>query len=218
MKLGTSLLLFITLFVACSNGKTDNGSAYLPQVIMPKQNPELDHLSKAYFAEGCFWCAEEVFESVRGVHEVISGYAGGTEKRPTYEAVGSGKTGHAESVEVYYDPKEVSFATLLNVFFASQDPTTLNQQGPDVGTQYRSIAFYQNEVEKQQIENTILTLNESGQFKAPIVTQVVPFEKFWPAEPYHQDYIAHNPENPYVQNVSIPRFERFKAKMPEVLK
>ncbi len=185
---------------------------------MPQEDQDLSKLNKAYFAEGCFWCAEEVFESVRGVHEVISGYSGGTEKKPTYEDVGSGKTGHAEAIEVYYDPEVVSFETLVNVFFASQDPTTLNRQGPDAGTQYRSIAFYSNKDEKEQIENTIKTLNASGQYDAPIVTQVVPFEKFWPAEKYHQDYVKQNPENPYVQSVSQPRFERFKAKMPEVLK
>ncbi|MBP9161167.1 MAG: peptide-methionine (S)-S-oxide reductase MsrA [Flavobacteriales bacterium] len=218
MKTMTTLLLSIALFTSCGNGNTDSGTAFLPQVIMPQEDQDLSKLNKAYFAEGCFWCAEEVFESVRGVHEVISGYSGGTEKKPTYEDVGSGKTGHAEAIEVYYDPEVVSFETLVNVFFASQDPTTLNRQGPDAGTQYRSIAFYSNKDEKEQIENTIKTLNASGQYDAPIVTQVVPFEKFWPAEKYHQDYVKQNPENPYVQSVSQPRFERFKAKMPEVLK
>lgn len=218
MKTMTTLLLSIALFTSCGNGNTDSGTAFLPQVIMPQEDQDLSKLNKAHFAEGCFWCAEEVFESVRGVHEVISGYSGGTEKKPTYEDVGSGKTGHAEAIEVYYDPEVVSFETLVNVFFASQDPTTLNRQGPDAGTQYRSIAFYDNADEKEQIENTIKTLNASGQYDAPIVTQVVPFEKFWPAEKYHQDYVKQNPENPYVQSVSQPRFERFKAKMPEVLK
>jgi peptide-methionine (S)-S-oxide reductase len=196
MKTMTTLLLSIALFTSCGNGNTDSGTAFLPQVIMPQEDQDLSKLNKAYFAEGCFWCAEEVFESVRGVHEVISGYSGGTEKKPTYEDVGSGKTGHAEAIEVYYDPEVVSFETLVNVFFASQDPTTLNRQGPDAGTQYRSIAFYDNADEKEQIENTIKTLNASGQYDAPIVTQVVPFEKFWPAEKYHQDYVKQNPENP----------------------
>ncbi|MGV9011047.1 MAG: peptide-methionine (S)-S-oxide reductase MsrA [Flavobacteriales bacterium] len=217
MKIAPSLLLSITLFAACDGGKTDSGTAYLPQVIMPKEK-DLSHFKKAYFAEGCFWCAEEVFESVRGVEEVVSGYSGGTEKNPTYEEVGSGKTGHAEAVEVYYDPQVVSFETLVNVFFASQDPTSLNRQGPDVGAQYRSIAFYDDQAQKEQIENTIKALNASGQYDAPIVTQVVEFKKFWPAEEHHQNYIESHPEDAYVKNVSIPRFERFKAKMPEVLK
>ena len=218
MKALTAVLLPLALFAACGSSSSPTPADNALPVDPSGQIPELSGLSTAHFAEGCFWCAEEVFESVRGVHEVISGYSGGTEKKPTYEDVGSGKTGHAEAIEVYYDPEVVSFETLVNVFFASQDPTTLNRQGPDAGTQYRSIAFYDNADEKEQIENTIKTLNASGQYDAPIVTQVVPFEKFWPAEKYHQDYVKQNPENPYVQSVSQPRFERFKAKMPEVLK
>lgn len=218
MKTITAILLPLALFAACGSSNSpapadspvDNASA--------EQKQDLSGLSVAYFAEGCFWCAEEVFESVKGVKEVISGYSGGTQKNPTYEEVGSGSTGHAESVEVYFDPKAVSFETLVKVFFASQDPTTPDRQGPDAGTQYRSIAFFETPEQKAIIEKEIKELNASGQYDRPIVTQVVPFEKFWPAEAYHQDYIKHNPENPYVQGVSIPRFERFKAKMPEVLK
>ena len=162
---------------------------------------------------------EVIFMNVilKGVKEAVSGYSGGTEKNPTYNQVSYGKTGHAESVEVYYDPKVIDFQTLVEVFFGSQDPTTLNRQGPDKGKQYRSIAFYQNEEEKEIIENTIDRLNKTT-FNGEIVTQVVPFQKFWKAEDYHQDYEEHNPGNPYIQNVSIPRINRFKAKFPELLK
>lgn len=174
-------------------------------------------LKKAYFAAGCFWCVEEVFESVKGVHEVYSGYSGGQELNPTYSQVSAGRTGHAESVEVLYDPKVVSYQTLVNVFFASHDPTTLNQQGPDKGKQYRSVIFYTTPSEKQIATNTINELLKAKTFNT-ITTEVLPFKSFWIAEDYHQDYIEHHPTNPYVQGVSIPRFEKFKAKMPEVLK
>ena len=172
----------------------------------------------AYFASGCFWCVEAVFESVKGVHEAISGYSGGSEKNPTYKQVSYGRTTHAEAVEVYYDPKIVSFETLVKVFFGSHDPTTLNRQGPDKGSQYRSIAFYKNENEKKIIESYIQKLNDDKTFNNPIITEVKKFEKFWKAEDYHQNYEKLNPNNSYVRNVSIPRLNRFKRKFPELLK
>lgn len=171
----------------------------------------------AYFASGCFWCVEAIFESVRGVEEAVSGYAGGHTKNPTYKTIGTGKTGHAESVAVYYNPKEVSFQTLVTVFFGSHDPTTKNGQHPDYGSQYRSIAFYQTPQEKEIIENTIRKLNKEV-YKGKIVTEVTKLEKFYPAEEYHQNYERLHPENPYVQRVSIPRLNRFKKKFPELLK
>jgi peptide-methionine (S)-S-oxide reductase len=164
----------------------------------------------AAFAEGCFWCAEHVFEAVAGVDEAVSGYAGGTVANPTYEAVGAHETGHAEAVLVYYDPKLVTYSELVKVFFASHDPTTLNRQGPDEGTPYRSVAFYQNNEEKMAIEKEIEAVNASKRFKNKVVTEVKPLEKFYKAEEYHQDYIQHNPDNPYVQHVSMPRFAAFK--------
>ena len=218
MKAPTAVLLPLALFAACGSSSSPTPADNALPVDPSGQIPELSGLSTAHFAEGCFWCAEEVFESVKGVKEVISGYSGGTEKNPTYEEVSSGRTGHAESIEVYFDPEVVSFETLVKVFFASQDPTTPDRQGPDAGAQYRSITFYETPTQKATIEDEIKKLNASGQYDRPIVTQVVPFEKFWPAEAYHQDYIRHNPGDPYVQSVSIPRFDRFKAKMPEVLK
>ncbi|MEO6582762.1 MAG: peptide-methionine (S)-S-oxide reductase MsrA [Ferruginibacter sp.] len=164
----------------------------------------------AYFAEGCFWHTEIVFQSLVGVRDAVSGYAGGKTKDPTYEAVASGNTGHAETVQVFYDPTKISFETLVAAFFASQDPTTLNRQGNDEGTEYRSIAFYNSPAEKKIIEGAINKLTEAKKYKNKIVTEVIPLNKFYPAENYHQEYIALHPGNPYVQNVSIPDFVHFK--------
>lgn len=172
----------------------------------------------AYFASGCFWCVEAIFESVKGVEEVISGYSGGKASTANYSQVSAGVTDHAESVEVFYDPEVVSYETLLKVFFGSHDPTTLNQQGPDSGTQYRSAIFYKNEEEKIAAENYIKALEDNEVFSKPIVTQVVPFEAFYDAEGYHQDYEKLNPNQPYVRAVSVPRLKRFQSKYPELLK
>ncbi|MFS4456274.1 peptide-methionine (S)-S-oxide reductase MsrA [Maribacter sp. 2304DJ31-5] len=180
---------------------------------------ELSKYETAYFASGCFWCVEAIFESVKGVKEVISGYSGGKEKNPTYEMVGYGKTTHAEAVEVYYDPKEISFIELVQVFFGSHDPTTLNRQGPDRGTQYRSIAFYKDDKEKKIIESYIQALKDQDVYNgAPIVTEIVAFTEFYKAEAYHQDYEKRNPNNSYIRNVSIPRLNRFKQNFKKYLK
>jgi len=173
---------------------------------------------KAYFASGCFWCVEAIFESVEGVQEAHSGYSGGKTKNPTYNQIGYGNTGHAEAVEVIYDTKVVSFKTLVDVFFGSHDPTTLNRQGPDRGTQYRSVAFYQNDTEKIAINSHIVKLIEEEIYSNKIVTEVTPLVKFYYAEEYHQDYEKINPENSYIRNVSIPRLNRFKAKYLHLLK
>ncbi len=172
----------------------------------------------ATFGEGCFWHAEIVFQSLVGVRDAVSGYAGGTDTRPTYEKVASGNTGHAEVVQVYYDPSKVSYETLVKAFFASQDPTTLNRQGNDRGTEYRSVAFYRNDSEKQIIETEIKRLTAAKKFKNPIVTEVTAFKAFYPAEKYHQEYIYYNPDNGYVQNVSIPEFKAFKHEFKGVFK
>ncbi|MEK6154858.1 peptide-methionine (S)-S-oxide reductase MsrA [Flavobacteriaceae bacterium 3-367] len=179
---------------------------------------DLEAYETAYFASGCFWCVEAIFESVKGVKEVVSGYAGGTEKDPTYEKVARGLTSHAEAVVVYYDPKEISFTALVQVFFGSHDPTSLNRQGPDRGTQYRSIAFYKNDGERKIIEDYKKTLEESKVYGRPIVTEVAAFTAFYEAEAYHQDYERKNPYNSYIRNVSIPRLNRFKKNFPEYLK
>jgi peptide-methionine (S)-S-oxide reductase len=175
-------------------------------------------LKKAYFASGCFWCVEAIYESVIGVSEAVSGFAGGNASDATYDKVSAGLTEHAETVLVYYNPALVSYETLLTVFFDSHDPTTLNRQGPDSGYQYRSAVFYATETEKQQALDVIKKIDDSGIYDVPVVTQVVPFTGFYPAEEYHQDYKRRNPNQSYVRAVSAPRLENFKKKRPEVLK
>ena len=185
--------------------------------ITPIQVESLDGLKKAYFASGCFWCVEAIYESVKGVQESISGYSGGHTKRPTYETSNTGRTGHAEAVEIIYDPTIISFKELVDVYFASQNITQKNGQGNDIGSQYRSIIFYQNEEEKKVISNKINYLNEQLKH-GEVAAEVMPFQKFWVAEDYHQDYEKLHPNNPYIQNVSIPRLNKFQKKHPELLK
>ena len=171
----------------------------------------------AYFGSGCFWCVEAIFETVKGVKEAESGYCGGTTKNPTYEQICTGRTGHAETVKVTYDPNVISYADLLRVFFNSHDPTTLNQQGPDKGTQYRSVIFYSNESEKELAKNYIKNLLDKKTFKE-ITTTLEPFSTFYPAEVYHQDFEKRNPDYPYVKQVSLPRLKAFKNKTKDLLK
>mgnify|MGYP002630494067 FL=1 len=199
-----------------------NSSATMLDNSDEKKNPEkiLDPIvpnSIAYFASGCFWCVEAVFESVKGVGEVESGYSGGKIVSPSYELICTGKTRHAEAVKVYYDSNLVSFSTLLTVFFDSHDPSTFNQQGPDRGPQYRSMIFYQNNKEKELAENYITNALLKKEF-SKITTEVVPFDIFYIAEEYHQNYERLNPNQVYVQAVSVPRLNRFKAKHPELMK
>ena len=218
-----SLLLAFALVLQSCNAntkKTQETSTSEPAMtaeVTPAQK-DLSKYSKAYFASGCFWCVEAIFESVKGVEEVISGYSGGKEKNPTYKEVSYGNTTHAEAVEVYYDPKVVSFATLVQVFFGSHDPTQFHRQGPDRGAQYRSIAFYQNEDEKRIIQNYIQQLTDENVYRNDIVTEVKAFDIFYDAEDYHQDYEKRNPNQPYIRAVSIPRLNRFKKLYPELLK
>ncbi|MFT5884385.1 MAG: peptide-methionine (S)-S-oxide reductase [Arcticibacterium sp.] len=176
---------------------------------------ELAGLETAYFASGCFWCVEAIYESVEGVKEVISGYAGGRESNPTYQQVASHITSHAEVVEVYYDPTVVSFETLVKVFYGSQDPTTVGQR-PDFGDSYRSIIFFKNKEEKAIAKTAKAAIAE--EFNEPIVTEIIPFMKFWKGEDYHQDYERRNPNQSYIRAVSVPRLNKFKAKFPELLK
>jgi peptide-methionine (S)-S-oxide reductase len=175
-------------------------------------------LERAVFAGGCFWCVEAVFERVQGVQEAISGYAGGNEPNPDYRKVASGSTSYAEAVIVYYDAGQVSYEQLLTAFFAGHDPTQLNRQGPDVGRQYRSAIFYQNETEKAAAEAFIQQLEASGQFRQPIVTVLDPLGDFYVAEGYHQDYYELNPNQSYVRSVSRPKVEKFMKAHPELLK
>ena len=174
-------------------------------------------LEKAYFASGCFWCVEAVFDSLKGVSQVRVILVA-KQRTPLITKSDTVKTGHAEAVEVIYDPKVVSFKILVDVFFGSHDPTTLNRQGPDSGTQYRSVAFYQNDIEKSAIDSHIVKLIEGEVYSNKIVTEVTPLVKFYYAEEYHQDYEKINPENSYIRNVSIPRLNRFRTKYPHLLK
>lgn len=221
MKNHILILAFLGSFsaVSCQNilEKNKNEELEKQSSITPIEIPSENGLSKAYFASGCFWCVEAVYENVYGVKEAISGYSGGHTTFPTYESTNTGTTGHAEAVEVIYNPNKVSFSTLVDVYFNSQNITQINGQGPDRGSQYRSILFYQNQEQKQIIDKKIAALNKQLGDET-VAAQVFPFEKFWIAEAYHQDYEKNNPNNPYIQNVSIPRLNRFKAKMPEVLK
>lgn len=201
------LLLFAFSFVSCAQHSQNS--------IKIKSDSSV--LDTAYFAAGCFWCVEAIFESIEGVDEVVSGYTGGQTSNPTYKEVCSGTTGHAEAIMIVYNHKIVPYDTLLSAFFSSHDPSTLNQQGPDVGTQYRSAVFYTSNAEKQLTEKYINQLIQNKIFEA-VTTEVSPFEKFWEAEIYHQDFEVNNPYNFYIQNVSIPRFEKFKRKFKGKLK
>ena len=168
----------------------------------------------AYFASGCFWCVESIYEDFKGVISVSSGYAGGYLKNPTYRQVIGGKTGHAETVKVTYNPSQISFSKLVEIFFLSHDPTTKNRQGPDIGSHYRSIAFYENEHEKQIIKNYIDVLNLRQIYKNKIVTEIKQIEVFYEAEEYHQNFKKKNPNNPYILNVSNTRIKKFKTQYP----
>lgn len=198
-------------FVSCAQSSSKDKTS-------KSAKKDLSKYSEATFSSGCFWHEEALFESVKGVAEAISGYAGGTAKNPTYESIETGNTGYAESVTVYYDPDVIPYSTLLQVYFAGQDPTSVNGQSPDFGTQYRSIAFYENESEKNQIENFIKQLTASKKYHAPIAVEVMPLQKFWRAENYHQDYIAKNPGSRYVQAVSIPEIKDFQKRYPQLIK
>ena len=216
MKVTSSILLFTLLFLTFAGCAQKQKKIIEPVVKL--SNKELSKLSQATFAAGCFWHEEALFESVKGVKEAISGYAGGNTSTPTYESIETGSTGHAETVNVYYDSSIITFPTLLKVYFAGQDPTDVNGQGPDRGTQYRSIAFFRNNTEKSMIEDYIKKLNTSGKYNRSIAVQVAPLVKFWEAEDYHQDYIMHNPDGGYVQNVSIPEIKHFQKEYPELIK
>src|SRR5436190_340482 len=175
-------------------------------------------LETATFGEGCFWCSEAVYQRLRGVKSVVSGYSGGNVDKPTYEQVCTGRTGHAEVTQINYDPAEIKFEDLLKVFWQTHDPTTLNQQGHDVGTQYRSAVFYHNEDQHRIAEQYKKQLDKSGTFKSPIVTEITPIKNFFPAEKYHQNYFNLNPSQQYCQFVIRPKVEKFNKDFKELLK
>jgi peptide-methionine (S)-S-oxide reductase len=171
---------------------------------------EQDNLEIATFANGCFWCTEAVFQELKGVKKVTSGYSGGHVENPTYEQVCAKNTGHAESLRIEYDPQQISFDELLEVFWKTHDPTTLNRQGNDVGPQYRSVVFYHNQEQKEKAEKYKNELDASGIFDAPIVTTIEPFTVFYPAEDYHANYYKRNPSQSYCYYVIKPKMEKFK--------
>jgi len=207
----------ILLFAGCVNGQPGSRNDYAD---LPK--PAAGE-AVATFGGGCFWSMSEAMSELKGVTKVVSGYAGGVTVRPSYEDVSSRTTGHAECVQVYYDPKVISFATLANAFFFAHDPTELNRQGPDEGTDYRSIAFYRTPEEKNILQETIKRINASKHYPEAIVTQLAPYKVFYAAEKYHQGYYRLNMDNPYITGVSVPKVMKFrkaeKAELkPEFLK
>jgi peptide-methionine (S)-S-oxide reductase len=210
MKYFISTIAAIIIFSSCAQTqgpKAKETSLKIPLGIAKRAGAKE---AVATFAEGCFWHTEIVFQSLEGVRDAVSGYAGGSDTDPDYEKVSEGNTGHAEAVNVYYNPAIISFETLVKAFFASQDPTQVNGQGNDIGSQYRSIAFYRNAEEKKIIEEQIQQLTDSKKYRSVIATEVKEFKAFYPAEDYHQEYVSKHPDQAYVRNVSIHDFAEFK--------
>lgn len=193
-----------------------NGAAApLPSPTVDESPSAAARTESAVFAGGCFWGIQAVFEHIKGVTKATAGYSGGTVKNPSYEEVSSGSTGHAESVEVVYDPTKITFGQLMRVFFSvALDPTELNRQGPDEGTQYRSVIFYETPEQQRLAQAYIQQLTETKAFPRPIVTQVVPFKAFYRAEEYHQDFLMHNPDNPYIVINDLPKLSNLKKEFP----
>lgn len=197
------------------------GSCAAPKVEEPTETTTISmtmNTDTATFGAGCFWCVEAAFESLKGVVSATSGYSGGKVKNPSYKEVCNGTTGHAEVVQVIYDPAVISFKDLLEAFFTVHDPTQLNRQGNDVGTQYRSAVFYHNEEQRQLSTKAIAELNAAAAFPNPVVTEVTAFSAFYPAEDYHQEYFANNPDQPYCAMVVQPKLDKFKKVFKEKLR
>lgn len=194
----------------CANAQDDQTLVKVPS---PKEGKAV-----ATFAAGCFWASQEAMSELKGVEQVIAGYSGGSVKNPTYEDVCTEQTGHAEAVQVYYDPKVISYEQLLNAFFYAHDPTTLNRQGPDEGTSYRSAIFYRTPAEKQTIDKVIKEVNASKHYNGKIVTQVAPFTAFYGGEAYHQGYYRAHTDRAYIRGVSMPKVLKMRKAVPELLK
>jgi peptide-methionine (S)-S-oxide reductase len=189
--------------------------APLHDEIMPESGWDADQRESAVFAGGCFWGVQSVFQRVKGVEKTTVGYSGGAQETADYRAVCSGRTGHAEAIEIIYDPAKVSYGTLLRIFFSVvHDPTQLNRQGNDIGTQYRSAIFYTDEEQREVAEAYVKQLDEAHIFPRPIVTQIVPLEHFFAGEEYHQDYAIKNPHNPYIQVCDIPKIAELERQFP----
>ncbi len=208
-----AILLISIVIYGCE--KSNSKSKINNVTLMENQNKKLE---TATFGSGCFWCTEAIFERVNGVVSVVSGYSGGTVANPTYEQVCTGKTGHAECTQITFDPSIVSYDELLEIFWKTHDPTTLNRQGNDVGTQYRSVIFYHNDEQKQKAEYYKKKLTEEKIWDKPIVTEITKFEKFYPAENYHQEYYDKNPNQGYCAFVITPKIEKFEKIFKDKLK
>jgi peptide-methionine (S)-S-oxide reductase len=217
--LGGSVLLAATAVVCwrCWPSQPGEANERAARLRKPAEPPPQGY-QEATFGAGCFWCSEAVFQQLNGVHAAVPGYSGGSVDRPTYEQICTGKTGHAEVIHVTFDPQVISYADLLEVFWRSHDPTTLNRQGRDVGSQYRSVIFYHDDEQRRQAEQYKQQLDASGAFAAPIVTEIVPFREFHPAEVSHQDYFARNPAAPYCELVIRPKLEKFEQRFADKLK
>lgn len=211
----TSIIITI-LLLACGSPKEDNRD--IENLSSESILHSYSDLDTATFAGGCFWCIEAAFEQIKGVEEAVSGYSGGQQKNPTYKEVSYGRTDHAEAVQIYFDPEVISYETLLDIFFVAHDPTQLNRQGPDVGEQYRSAIFYHDDQQKRWVDQKIAQLEKDEVYSRPIVTQVVPYDKFWMAEAYHQDYEEHHPNDRYIQNVSRPKINKVRRTFKDLLK
>lgn len=202
-----ALALLVLGCAAAGGGKGDEGGKKEPA---KETMPNAENLKKATFAGGCFWCTEAIFQELKGVYKVTSGYIGGSIPNPSYKAVCTGQTGHAEAVEILYNPDEITYEELLEVHFKTHDPTTLNRQGADRGTQYRSAVFYHDEEQKKAAQGIITALNDGGIYPDPIVTEVTKASEFYSAEDYHQDYYANNGRAGYCQMVITPKVEKFR--------
>ena len=218
-QLGIKFVLLIATGLLLVKSNAQQKSNTNNRVSNKITNKNMNNFDTATFANGCFWCTEAIFEELKGVESATSGYSGGKVKNPTYKEVCTGATGHAECIQIVYNPAIISFDELLEVFWKTHDPTTLNRQGADVGTQYRSAIFYHNEEQKAKAEKYKIALNKSGAFNDPIVTEIVPFTIFYPAEDYHQQYFELNGDkNPYCSFVIQPKLEKFKKVFKDKLK
>jgi peptide-methionine (S)-S-oxide reductase len=227
-KIFTVLLIGIALLtaVSCSRvgtsietvaAETKDNPANTPPIVSTTPAKTAKGEQTAFFAGGCFWGVEAVFEHIKGVRVVTSGYSGGTKQTADYETVSGGETGHAEAVKVIYDPAQVSYEQLLKVFFSvAHDPTELNRQGPDTGTQYRSAIFYSNDEQKRLAENYVAELTKTKTFAKPIVTQIVALDEFYKAEDYHQDYLVRHPNQPYIVINDQPKVENLRKQFPDL--
>ncbi|MEQ8581334.1 MAG: peptide-methionine (S)-S-oxide reductase MsrA [Marinoscillum sp.] len=204
------LILVLSFTMSC------NGNSSTTQTVNKLSDQNFSTLDTATFAGGCFWCIEASFEQINGVTEAVSGYAGGAQSNAKYDLVSSGRTKHAETVQIYFNPEVIDYGTLLDIFFTAHDPTQLNRQGPDVGPQYRSAIFYHNQEQKDLAEEKIADLQARFSFR--IVTELTPYTIFYEAEAYHQDYEKNHPFNPYIMNVSRPKIDKVKKQFSDRLK